>query len=329
MFKQIPDKLIRWMLQSSEKKRGAGGDSGNALSSATAEAFSGDSYNYYRQLTAEHSKNFLLLDVKSLPRSGLHHLKKVLSGILGDHFSFCEWYQEPGCCRKMPCSNTSYVRYAADKHVFRIRMTKSHDFATTDRAYPTSETLRRLVLIREPIYQLTSWFALDELNRNRALLAEDGIKMQKIWLKHEPEVVARAYALLDASYQAPTKDFLERWVGKKGKYVEAFMLKWIEPSHTKPHCLNTEVVFYDDLPVYIRRLLERIDGNLQHEARLKIAKYIENQGAQFRMRSHPFEVGSERISQFIAANSDLFQRENERLMPLFDKARLLSQIRDR
>ena len=71
---------------------------------------------------------FIMIDSKSLPRSGLHYMKKTFESVLSNNFSFCEWYWETGCCKKMPCALTGYAKECERTKTSKLRMTKSHDF---------------------------------------------------------------------------------------------------------------------------------------------------------------------------------------------------------
>ncbi len=99
---------------------------------------------------------YIQFDTKSLPRSGLHYMKRTFSKILDEYFSFCEWYQEPGCCKKMPCTLTGYSQQVEKTQTARLRLTKSHDFALDDPVFLPMFSLRRVILVRQPLHLLTS-----------------------------------------------------------------------------------------------------------------------------------------------------------------------------
>ena len=144
---------------------------------------------------ADHAGHRLVLDVKSVPRSGLHYMKRTFERILGSAFSFCEWYQEPGCCRRMPCIYS--VEDAGAAGTGSLRMLKSHDFDLDDPVYPVTPGLRRLILTREPIFVLTSNWFLQSLDRNKELLERNDIRLSKIFYLHEPAMLQKAYNLLE------------------------------------------------------------------------------------------------------------------------------------
>jgi len=76
-----------------------------------------------------------LVESRSLPRSGHHFLRHLLEQACGEQFSYCEGYQEPGCCRSSPCSVAAYWRYAREHNQPHLRLLKSHDFALTDATF--------------------------------------------------------------------------------------------------------------------------------------------------------------------------------------------------
>jgi len=272
---------------------------------------------YYRQLGTPdpgHSPvSFFLIDSKSLPRSGLHYLKRTLQRVLEESFSFCEWYQEAGCCRKMPCANTSYAEYAKAKGVLRVRLLKSHDFQLKDPVYPATGVSRRLVLVRDPAYQLTSWFALDELSRHKQHLAAAGIKMEKIWLAHEPEVLQQAYSILDAKFQRLPKADLEAWLQQKSRYVEDFMRKWI-PTAREQASGKVDVVDYDEINKYISALVAEVKGYATPQACERIDAYIKSGSNRFESRGSPWRVDSVLLTEYFAEHESSFQMYVEKVL---------------
>ena len=149
--------------------------------------FNLNAYQFYAGLKGQ---DFIYLDVKSLPRSGLHYMYDTLQGVLGPAFRFCEWYGEPGCCRQMPCALTclatpagpaqamAQTQATADRPV--LRLVKSHDLDLSDPDFAPRGALRRIVLLREPLSLLTSWWTLQILYHNAPLLAAHHIMIDKI-----------------------------------------------------------------------------------------------------------------------------------------------------
>ena len=93
----------------------------------------------------------ILIECKSTPRSGLHFLKNTLNDFLGKNFSFCERYNEPGCCKKFPCALSCFNDEAAKNQKSHLRLAKSHDFQINDRKIKTSEE-KRLVILSATLY---------------------------------------------------------------------------------------------------------------------------------------------------------------------------------
>lgn len=255
---------------------------------------------------------FLLIDSKSLPRSGLHYLKNTLNKVFGEYFSFCEWYQEPGCCRQSPCSYTGFATHAQDTSSLRIRLIKSHDFALDDPIYPTSLHLQRLILVRDPLYILTSWFALDQLEAHKDLLAKNGIMTNKIWLAHEKEVLKPAYEVLDQHFQAPSTTTLANWLLEKRLYIAEFMRKWVEPyDENEPS--GVHIVNYDQINEYIRLLTDQYSAFISEG----LIEKINGEGIlakeNFQKRTDVFSSPSKKVSEYIKENDFIFLKFTQEL----------------
>lgn len=196
---------------------------------------------------------FLLIDAKSLPRSGLHYLKNTMSQIFKEDFSFCEWYTEPGCCRQMPCALTGFAKLAQETGKMNIRITKSHDFDLSDPMFQTSSHLRRLVLVRDPLFILTSWFTLSLLHRHGDILKNHGINLQKINFSHEKSVVFQAYSLVSDNLIRPSVQKVHEWLEKQRLYMKNFIHKWVLQ---KDECQDgfTDIVFYENIDKYIKKI---------------------------------------------------------------------------
>jgi hypothetical protein len=258
---------------------------------------------------------FLLIDSKSLPRSGLHFLKQSLAKLFGDHFSFCEWYQEVGCCESMPCALTCFAAKARDTASLRVRLAKSHDFGLSDPAYNTGHYLRRLILLRQPLYTLTSWFALAQLQAHSTQLANHGIQMSKIYLLHEKEVVSAAYQCLDQHFKPPSKDSLIKWLSEKKQYCVAFLRKWVEPQiqDENPH---VRILAYDSLVQYIGELFAEYAGFLGREKRDAATAALARLTTQFQPRITPFPTLSPNLSNYLQQQSELFRETADELATL-------------
>lgn len=268
-----------------------------------------DAHEFYLKLSRSRGRQslpFLLIDSKSLPRSGLHYLKNTLGRIFGEHFSFCEWYQETGCCKKMPCTLTGFATYAQESRQLRIRLIKSHDFELDDPNYPTTPHLRRLILIRDPLYILTSWFAMDQLESNRTTLAQHGINVEKIWLAHEQEVLDPAYRLLDERFEPPPLAQLTEWLEKKSQYIIGFMDKWVKPGLEQPDS-QTQVIRYEDINHYIKSLADEFGPYMTSERRVTFRQEMKLTERRFKKREDPFRVPSEKLSYYIKSHSAIFE----------------------
>jgi hypothetical protein len=269
-----------------------------------------DACGFYKSLDNE--TPFLLLDSKSLPRSGLHYLKNTLSRLLGEHFSFCEWYQEVGCCKQYPCALTAYALHAQKTSSFRLRLIKSHDFELDDPVYEPGKHLRRLVMVRDPLYTLTSWFALYQLDTHRDVLLQNGIDVRKLWLSHENEILESAYRLLDEHFKEPTLDVLVAWLSEKSRYITGFMAKWANPVQGAPE-RYTYVVRYEDIDGFIVKLIDEFENCLGGRERKTVSEFKAMCGSNFRQRTDPYSVPSKRVTEFIGKNAAIFQEAVQRI----------------
>jgi hypothetical protein len=235
---------------------------------------------------------FTLLEVKSLPRSGLHYLVASLGSALGPAFDSCEWYQEPGCCHRMPCT---FTEYASGTGAVKVRLTKSHDLDLADPVYPPRGAVRRLVLVRDPLYVLTSYFLLDALETHREAMEEGGLDIRKLYYRHEPPVVRRAHAILARVYRPPEPGAVRAWLDRRAEYVTRFVAKWSPPQG------QAEILHYDDMAQALPALM----GSLGVPG--------EAGGIRFSPRSDPFDAGVDRVAEALRANRDAFVATAERI----------------
>lgn len=277
--------------------------------------FSLAAYNRYQNSDPQ---RFLYLDTKSLPRSGLHFLKNSLADILGRSFSSCEWYTEPGCCRTMPCTLDYQSRLP------HVRLLKSHDFDALDPAFPVSGAMQRLILIRDPLYLLTSWWTLNLLDRNAALLEKHGIRMTKINYHHESSVIAQAYDIIEAEADLPAVATLESWLEAKQAYVLKFIAKW----GAAPDGPNHKVLIYQDIPHHIPRMLADIAPALPGAARARLDSLQAGHQASFRARTSAFSGPVAKISAYLETHARLFHRTAETILAL-DATGWLGRARER
>lgn len=245
---------------------------------------------------------FQLIDAKSLPRSGLHYLKTTMSRIFKEDFSFCEWYTEPGCCRQMPCALTGFAKLAQDTGRMKIRLTKSHDFELSDPVFQTSYNLRRLVLIRDPLFVLTSWFTLQQIYWHGDLLKKYGMQLQKINFSHEKSVLISAYALINDNFKKPTVQMVTKWLDEKRIYIKMFLDKWVLPIN-KDHDPFTDIIFYEEINNYIKKLCDEVYDFHSNEDRQDLSNWT----GTFIKREDPFRGPTDVISALLYEYSPLFK----------------------
>jgi tetratricopeptide (TPR) repeat protein len=267
-------------------------------------------FEYYRTMSlnpiSPESPPYILLDCKSLPRSGLHYMMKTFSRLLGDSFSSCEWYNEPGCCRKMPCALTEYAEYCKKTKTAGLRLLKSHDINLDDPAYDPLPNLQRVILIRSPLYILTSWFTLSQMMIYQNALSSVGIKMEKIWYAHEPQIVDAAHKVLDTVFDSPKSEWLAAWLDEKTKYISAFIEKWV-PQNAQSNNIYTHVVRYEDINSFIVAKTTEVNNYLPMEIKNRIKAFSQGKENEFIARDNPFLLKSKKISKYMFANADAFK----------------------
>ncbi len=237
----------------------------------------------------------ILIECKSLPRSGLHFLNHTLGTHLGDCFSFCERYNEPGCCKKFPCALHYFLDEARSLNLSHIRLAKSHDFALNDRVFNTSPTKRLLILKRDPIFVLTSWWELEEIVRHKELLIKYGIDPKKILYLHESALVDKAIQLIDKNFMVPSENEFRSWLNRSSRYVLGFQDKWLH----RPRDPYTQVVDYEKVGAYARKLILEVMPSLKNSKALNVLPKT------FTPRSDPFNVRSKKITEFLQARRSL------------------------
>jgi hypothetical protein len=208
---------------------------------------------YLNACSAEHPRlpGMWLVEGRSLPRSGHHYLKSLLGKACGDHFSYCEGYQEPGCCRTSPCQVAAYWHFARDRRQPHLRLLKSHDFHLKDATFEPPLGMVRLVQVRRPLHALVSWLELEQLNENRQLLQQASLALERIYLYHEAEVLEEAWRLIDQAGVVMTSEQVSEWLNRKVRYVVGFLQKWLPLAKPFPfgHRLSGGNVLlrYEDL----------------------------------------------------------------------------------
>ncbi|EGV28547.1 hypothetical protein ThidrDRAFT_3697 [Thiorhodococcus drewsii AZ1] len=269
--------------------------------------FSAEAYAEYAALSQQTgAAHFQLIDTKSLPRSGLHYLKQTLERLLPGHFSFCEWYQEPGCCKRMPCALTAYAEAAQQPPQAKLRLLKSHDFDLDDPAYPLTPHIRRLILIRDPLFVLTSWFELEQMQQHYQVLEAHGISMKKVNLLHEPEVTRQALRLIDAAYRPIDRQALRQWLQQCQAYISGFLRRWAVPAleHSE---LGWRLLRYEDINAYLSELLSPLQAHLSADAQANVERFLRDSAGRFKPRSDPLTLKSIRISEDVRRYAGLFE----------------------
>ena len=202
---------------------------------------------------ARGSIRLALIESKSLPRTGHHHLRQLLQNAHGNDFSCCELYQEPGCCQKMPCNAEPWWSQARTLGHDHVRLIKSHDYSLNDPAYHTLAGVVRLVQVRRPFPLLASWLELKHLHVNREMLERHGIDPKRIYLYHEAALVESSWRLIDEFGTAMKPDLAVQWLGEKTTYIIGFLNKWLPLSSPLPAVIGptsgTFLLRYEDLGV--------------------------------------------------------------------------------
>ena len=264
-----------------------------------ARAFNLEVYRKATEDAADHADRHIVLDVKSIPRSGLHYMKRQFSHLFQDRFSFCEWYQEPGCCKRMPCA--FFPHSAGDGAA--LRMLKSHDFDLSDPVYPVTPGLQRLILVRDPLYVLTSHWVLHLLAKNKEILAANDIRFEKIVYLHEPAVLSRAYALLDEAAVIPDAEAVAMFLSEQQEYLTGFARKWAVAAEMP----RTYVVPYDKTPLAIEACLAPIREAMSADQRARLDDYTASWRKSFQPRQDPFRGPTPYLSSLLERHSALFR----------------------
>ncbi|HMO13083.1 MAG TPA: hypothetical protein PKD64_08480 [Pirellulaceae bacterium] len=260
------------------------------------------SHDYYTHDLADRDGQVLYLDVKSLPRSGLHYMQKCLATILHDRLSFCEWYNEPGCCRKMPCALTGYMGRCEKSNASTIvRMIKSHDFELNDPIFPLGKILKRIILVRDPLFILTSWWNLQILQMNQDLLRRHGVEMKQVNFRHDRNVLNSAYHVIANFATLPNTETLWSWLTEKKDYILNFLKKW---NSSDAHQL---IVPYEQVGKMVVELLSKLENHLPPDVQKRLQDFERNRVANFSARGTPFEGPIPQITQYLEVHAPIFK----------------------
>lgn len=237
----------------------------------------------------------IIIESKSIPRSGLHFLKSSLEQDLGQHFSFCERYNEPGCCKSDPCALNCFLKDAKAHDEPHLRLIKSHDFQLEDKVPKSTFRSRTLILKRDPLFVITSLWELQEFNNHKELLKQHHIHVPKIFYLHERALTNQALQLIDANYtKTPIKKF-QGWLEWMCDYMKKFQDKWFRDHYENEY---TVLLDYEDVASYAQKMIhEVLDIPL-----LDSSNPLNNQS--FTPREDPFQVKSKEISHFLNTHRD-------------------------
>ena len=256
----------------------------------------------------------LLIECKSLPRSGHHYLQRVLSSELGEAFSYCEFYNEPGCCKAFPCNAEPYWNHARHKKMPHTRLVKSHDFNLSDPVYTPEAGFARIVLARRPFDFLCSWIELAQLSFNKDILTAHGICATRIQLHHESALLTNAFRVIDEEGATMTPEATIVWLKAKTNYAVAFSEKWLPMCHDWQELgsllTGTYLVCYEDMGAFSRQL----SSELNKEQRISSAGREEIADSQFQPRNG--EIAKRKsllVTELISTLSDEI-RESERII---------------
>ncbi|MEB3318929.1 MAG: hypothetical protein VKO39_12435 [Cyanobacteriota bacterium] len=214
--------------------------------------------NAWQQLTINAATRSLaevprltLIESKSLPRTGHHHLRRLLQRAHGEDFSHCERYFEPGCCKQFPCNAEPWWSHARMRGHHHLRLIKSHDYNLEDVPYPTPIGVVRLVQVRRPLPLLASWLELKHLSVNRELLHRHGIILERVYLHHEAALLETSWQLIDECGVAMERQEALPWLAEKSLYITNFLKKWLPLARPLPTAQaplrGTYVLRYEDL----------------------------------------------------------------------------------
>ena len=194
---------------------------------------------------------FVLVESRSLPRSGHHFLKNLLQIATKGQFSYCESYNEHGCCNSNSCEVNSYWSYARKKQENHLRLIKSHDFSLKDKTFNCMPGMYRIIQIREPFDLLVSWLELAQLSHNKELLKEKNIDILRIFLYHAPQLQEEGWEIIDTLGKTMNAEEVKEWLAAKKEYIKSFLAKWVLISNLinskEPHSCGNFVLHYQDM----------------------------------------------------------------------------------
>ncbi len=189
------------------------------------------------------------------------------------------------------------MKSAKENSEVHLRLSKSHDFDFTDQIFTTSSSKRILILKRDPLFTITSWWELIEINRHANILKSKHIDPLKIFYLHEKAVFDEALSIIDLHYAPPSDDFFKAWLDKQTNYIKKFNQKWINTSEKAEFF---ETLDYENIPKYAFDICNN----------LKNVGPSNNQiifQSNFKARTDPFAVKSKMVTDFIKGKKKLIK----------------------
>jgi hypothetical protein len=186
-------------------------------------------------------------------------------------------------------------------------MIKSHDFELLDPVFPTNSVLRRILVLRDPVYCLTSYWSLQVIEHNQDLLKAHGINPVKVYHLHEKPVLQMVYGLIDSLGSVPCEADLVDFLRNTKNYMLGFIHKW-------GRCVPKEsIVRYEEVKDFAMSLIESLAPRLPADAQHRFENWKDRPENQFHARSSPFLTDSRRMSEHLSQHAELFCRFAEEI----------------
>lgn len=294
-----------------EARRGSTGSMAGAAPAIALDPDRNPRYSADADRWLKSQSDVVVVELKSMPRAGLHYAERAVATVMGEDSSFCEWYQEPGCCRFMPCAHGCFMPAPTEGRL-HLRLTKSHDFDLADPCHAPGPSLRRLILVRDPLFILTSWWTLDLLARHRKVLEEVGINPVSLFYRHNRSLLKAAYRRLDQVALDCAPQSVERWIAPKARYLAGFARKWVTDTNRRIGPFQ-EVVAYDEVPDRVASLIGGFEARLGKGQRQRLEAYGAARSAPFRPRQDAFAGPTQQISAALEVARPAFEAAAERL----------------
>ncbi len=187
----------------------------------------------------------------SYPRSGQHFIQRLVESVAGSE-SYCELYN----CWDEACPGRNYPVSMKSPCRAGRRFQKSHDF---DLSLPVHDEFKYVVLWREPIYAIVSYYELQSA-KGDAFLANVG-------------------------YVPDSRDTWEAFAAENAVYWRRFVLKWtFAASYGKVFAARYEDIIQDinAVKAFYEFCFGGVDEVLMREALARERKDFESRGARLR-----------------------------------------------